>query len=227
MMTRMDRDIGKMVQLVKDLGLEENTIFIFTSDNGAVFPLAGFDPDYFSSTGHFRGYKQDIYEGGIRVPLIVAWKGHVPAGVTSDFVSGFEDWLPTLLQLAGATNAISVGADGISLVPTLLGGQQPARPFLYREFHGSGGQQAVRVSDWKLVRRNLLDTKNKPAAPTTELYHLAIDPSEKNNVAATHPDIVANLLKLATEQHTPSSEFPFPRLDKNHSNKPVSGKKLK
>lgn len=227
MMTRMDRDIGKMVQLVKDLGLEENTIFIFTSDNGAVFPLAGFDPAYFNSNRQWRGYKQEIYEGGIRVPLIVAWKGHVPAGVTSDFVSGFEDWMPTLLQLAGVTNGISGGADGISLVPTLLGGKQPARPFLYREFHGFGGQQAVRVGDWKLVRRNLLDTKNKPAAPTTELYQLAMDPAEKNNVAAKHPDRVANLLKLAAEQHAPSSEFPFPMLDKNHSKKPVAGKKPK
>ena len=213
MMTRMDRDIGKLVQLVKDLGLEENTIFIFTSDNGAVFPLSGFDPVYFNSNGALRGYKQDIYEGGIREPLIVSWKGHIPAGSTSTFVSGFEDWFPTLLELAGASDRAPKTLDGISIAPTLLGGTQPERPFLYREFHGAGGQQAVRVGDWKLVKRHLLATPKNPAAPTTELFNLADDPSEKKNVAAANPDIVARLEKLMAAQHTPSKDFPFPSLD--------------
>jgi arylsulfatase A-like enzyme len=214
MLTRMDRDIGKLVQLIKDLGLEQDTIFIFTSDNGAVFPLSGFDPVFFNSNGALRGFKEDIYEGGIREPLIVSWKGHIPAGTTSAFVSGFEDWFPTLLEFAGAAQAVPKDVDGISLVPTLLGGKQPARPFLYREFHGAGGQQAVRVGDWKLVRRQLLGTLNKPAAPTTELYNLAADPSEKENVAAAHPELVAELEKLAAVQHVPSKEFPFPLLDR-------------
>ena len=214
MITRMDRDIGKMVQLVKDLVLENDTIFIFTSDNGAVFPLSGVDTVYFNSNGELRGYKEDIYEGGIREPLIVSWKGHIPPGTTSTFVSGFEDWFPTLLELTGATNALPKNLDGISFAPTLLGGKQPERPFLYREFHGAGGQQAMRVGDWKLVRRHLLGTLKNPAAPTTELFNLAADPSEKENVAAAHSDIVAKLEKLMSEQHTPSKEFPFPLLDK-------------
>jgi len=214
MITRMDRDIGKMVQLVKDLGLEGDTIFIFTSDNGAVFPLSGYDPVYFKSNDGLRGYKQDIYEGGILEPLVVTWKGHIPAGSTSARVTGFEDWLPTLLALAGATDAVPKGVDGISFAPTLLGGHQPERPFLYREFHGEGGQQAVRVGDWKLIHRDLLATKQKPAAPTTELYNLGSDPAEKENVAAAHPDVVARLQKIMDEQHTPSKEFPFPLLDK-------------
>lgn len=214
MFTRMDRDIGKMVQLVKDLGLEGDTIFIFTSDNGAVFPLSGYDPVYFKSNDGLRGYKQDIYEGGILEPLVVTWKGHIPAGSTSARVTGFEDWLPTLLALAGATDAVPKGVDGISFAPTLLGGHQPERPFLYREFHGEGGQQAVRVGDWKLIHRDLLATKQKPAAPTTELYNLGSDPAEKENVAAAHPDVVARLQKIMDEQHTPSKEFPFPLLDK-------------
>ncbi len=179
MITRMDGDIGKMVQLVKDLGLEDNTIFIFTSDNGAVFPLAGVDPVYFHSNGNLRGYKQDIYEGGIRAPLIVSWKGHIPAGTTSSLVTGFEDWFPTLLELASGSNAAPKNLDGISFAPTLLGGKQPECPFLYREFYGAGGQQAVRVGDWKLVRRHLLATPKNPAAPTKELYELATDPAEK------------------------------------------------
>ena len=209
MITRMDRDIGRIVQLVRNLGLEDSTIFIFTSDNGAVFPLSGFDPAYFKSNGELHGYKEDIYEGGIREPLIVRWKGHVPAGATSDFVSGFEDWLPTLLDFAGASQLVPKSADGISLVPTLLGKAQAARSFLYREFHGAGGQQSVRVGDWKLLKRHLLATAKQPADPTTELYNLALDPSEKTNVAAANPAVVAKLQKIMDEQHTPSKEFPF------------------
>jgi arylsulfatase A-like enzyme len=211
MITRMDRDIGRMVQLVKELGLEDDTIFVFTSDNGAVFPLAGFDPEYFKSNGNLRGYKQDIYEGGIREPLIVRWKGHVPAGSTSDYVSGHEDWMPTLLTLASATNLIPKAIDGISLAPTLLGQKQLARPFLYREFHGAGGQQSVRVGDWKLLHRDLLARQDK--TPTTELYNLESDPSEKDDVAPAHPEIVTRLQKIMDEQHTPSKEFPIPALD--------------
>ena len=217
MIARMDRDIGKLVQLVKDLGLEDDTIFIFTSDNGQVYPLAGFDPVYFKSNGDLRGYKGDIYEGGIRLPLIVRWKGHVPANTTSTYVSGHEDWMPTLLALAGATNALPPGVDGINFAPTLLGGQQAERPFLYREFHGYGGQQSVRVGDWKLLKRNLLGgTAKKPLTPTLELYNLATDLAERDNVVAAHPDIVAKLEKIMVEQHTPSKEFPFKAtLDKN------------
>ncbi len=209
MVTRLDRDIGKMVQLVQDLGLEEETIFIFTSDNGAVYPLSGYDPVFFKSNGALRGYKGGIYEGGIREPLIVRWKGHVPPGTVSDFVSGFEDWFPTLLDLAGATNARLKGLDGVSLMPTLLGRKQAPRPFLYREFHGYGGQQAVRVGDWKLIHRNLLARKNQPASPTTELYNLAADPSEEHNVATGHPAVVARLQKIMDQQHTVSPQFPF------------------
>lgn len=207
--TRMDRDVGKMMRLVKALGLEDDTIFIFTSDNGAPERLAGYDPEFFHSNGELRGYKGDIYEGGIREPLIVRWPGHVPTNATSAFVSGFEDWMPTLLELAGAKNLVPKTADGISLAPTLLGKKQTERPFLYREFHGYGGQQSVRVGDWKLIHRQLTGTKQKPAAPTTELYDLATDPMEKANVAAAHPEIVARLQKILDAQHAPSKEFPF------------------
>ena len=216
MITRMDRDIGRMVELVKDLGLEDDTIFIFTSDNGAVFPLAGYDPLYFKSNAQLRGYKQDIYEGGIRLPLIVRWKGRVPAGTTSDYVSGHEDWMPTLLDLIGAKELTPKTCDGISFAATLLGKPQAPRPFLYREFHGGGGQQSVRVGDWKLLHRDLLGTAKKPAAPTTELYDLASDLSESQNVAAAHPEIVARLQKIMDREHVPSKEFPIPLLDKRY-----------
>ncbi len=213
MITRMDRAIGRLQQQIKDLGLDDNTIYIFTSDNGAVFPLSGFDPEYFHSNGDLRGYKQDIYEGGIREPLIVSWKGHVPAGTTSAFVSGFEDWMPTLLELAGAKEALPKNADGISIAPTILGGRQAERPFLYREYHGEAGQQAVRVGDWKLIHRHLIATPKKPVATTTELFNLGTDPGEKNDVATVNPGIVAKLQKIMDEQHATSKEFRYPGLD--------------
>lgn len=219
MITRLDRDIGRLVELVRELGLEDNTIFLFTSDNGGAFDIGGADPGYFRTNGDLRGHKGDIYEGGIRVPLIVSWKGHVPAGETCDRVTGFEDWLPTLLELATGSGGVAKRGDGISFAKTLLGEQQPERPFLYREFPASGGQQSVHRGKWKYLRRNLLDpgrrAAKKPAVPTTELYDLESDPMEQTNLAAAHPEIVAELEKIAARERTPSKEFPFPVLDRN------------
>jgi arylsulfatase len=215
MVTRMDRDIGRMIGLVRELGLEDDTLVIFTSDNGAVYPLSGFDPVYFKSNGELSGYKGSLNEGGIREPLIVAWKGHVPAGKVSDRVTGFEDWMPTLLEFCGASNTLPPGVDGISFAPTLIGKEQLPRGFLYREHHGYGAQQMVRVGDWKALREKLLpEGKKKNPAIQTMLFDLAKDPQEKNDVSAAHPDIVAKLEKIMAEQHTPSPEFPIPVLDR-------------
>lgn len=219
MITRMDRDIGRLMALVKELGLDGDTIFIFTSDNGAVFPIGGFEAKYFHSNGELRGFKGGIYEGGFREPLIVRWKGHIAAHTTSTRVTGFEDWWPTLLELANATNEIPKNLDGISFAPTLLGETQPPRSFLYREFHGYGGDQSIRVGKWKLLKQHLLDTKKKKAEPTTELYDLDTDPGEKQNVIAEHPEIVVQLEKLMREQHTPSKQFPIAYLDKQNQEK--------
>ena len=208
MITRMDSDIGKLHALVKELGLLENTIFVFSSDNGPLYDrYGGTDTDLFRSAANLRGRKGSLYEGGIRVPLIVNWPGKISAGVVSDRVTGFEDWLPTLLELAGATNRVAV--DGISFAPTLLGKTQPRRPFLYREFPAYGGQQMARIGDWKGVRQNLAKT----SAPRTELYNLATDPSETNDVAAVHGDIVGKMEFLMRTEHRPSSEFPLPIID--------------
>ncbi len=220
MITRMDREIGRMMNLIKELGLDEHTIFVFSSDNGPLNgthqDLAGTDCRFFNSAAGLRDGKGTLYEGGIRVPTIVRWTGKVKAASASDRVSGFEDWIPTLLELAGAKSATPKTVDGISMAPTLLGKKQPERPFLYREFAAYGGQQMVRLGDWKLVRQNLLSAGNakakaKPA--TLELYNLKADISETTNVAAQHPDIVAKLEKVAREQHVNSAEFPFPALD--------------
>jgi arylsulfatase A len=215
MITRFDRDIGRMMDLIAELGLEENTIFVFSSDNGPTFDRhGGSDSFFFESAGPLRGFKGSLYEGGIRVPTIVAWKGRVPRGAASDYVSGFEDWMPTLLELVGARNLVPAGIDGISLAPVLLGKAREPRPFLYREFTGYGGQQSIRVGDWKAVRQNLLP-RGKQARPNLqiELYNLKEDIAEQHDLSAKFPEIVARLERLMKEQRTPSALFPIPALD--------------
>jgi len=216
MITRMDREIGRLMDLVKELDLDDNTIFVFTSDNGPLYDkLGGTDTDFFQSAGIFRGRKGSFYEGGFRMPLLVRWVGKIKAGTESGRVTGFEDWLPTLCDLVGEGTAIPAGFEGVSFAPTLLGQNQPPRPFLYRESPGYGGQQCVREGDWKLVRQHLNPPPKQktPPPPTTELYNIASDPSETTDVAAQHADIVEKLLKIAREQHINSTVFPNRVLD--------------
>ncbi|MBA4147234.1 MAG: arylsulfatase [Verrucomicrobia bacterium] len=216
LITRMDREVGRMMELINELGLDEETIFVFTSDNGpAVDGSGGVDSGFFNSNAGMRGYKGSVYEGGIRVPTIVRWKGRIKAGTESDRVTGFEDWMPTLLNLSGAKSKAPREIDGISFAPVLLGKKQSERPFLYREFPAPnyGGQQSVRVGDWKAVRQNL--NRRDKAAPNLhiELYNLKNDPAETTDVSAKNQKIVARMDKLMREQHTPSEDFRFPALD--------------
>ncbi|HET6406833.1 MAG TPA: arylsulfatase [Chthoniobacteraceae bacterium] len=216
MVTRMDRDIGRLMDVLGELGLAKDTIIIFTSDNGPLYNrLGGTDTEFFDSASGYRGRKGSFYEGGFREPCLVSWPDRIAPGSSSDRVTGFEDWLPTLLDLIGQKNSAPDGMDGISFAPTLLGGTQQPRPFLYRESPGYSGQQAVRAGDWKLVRQRLNPgPKAKDLAPpTTELYNLATDPAEKTDVAAQHPDIVEALTKIATEEHVKSDLFPIRALD--------------
>jgi arylsulfatase A len=215
MITRMDREVGRMMALLRELGLDEDTIVVFSSDNGPTYDrIGGSDSEFFRSAGQFRGLKGSLYEGGNRVPLIVRWGGRISPGSTSDLVTGFEDWMPTLLELVGASGIIPNNIDGVSFAPTLLGRRQAARPFLYREFPGYGGQQYVRIRDWKGIRQNLqpADKDTKPNLHV-ELYNLRTDPSETLDVSAEHPDIVVKIEKIMKEQHSPSKDFPFPALD--------------
>ena len=212
MITRMDRYIGRVLNLLKELKLEENTIVVFTSDNGTTHLKLEVDYDFFESVKPLRGLKGSLYEGGVRVPLIVRWPGRIKANSQSDFVTGFEDWLPTLLDLIGRGNKTPAGLDGISIANTLLSKEQAPRPFLYREFSGYGGQQAVWYGPWKGVRQNLL-RKNNPNPLNIELYNLDKDISESKDVAADHPKVVAEIRKLMTEQHTASQFFPIKPLD--------------
>jgi arylsulfatase A-like enzyme len=216
MVTRMDREVGRIMNLVAELGLDENTVFVFTSDNGPLYDrLAGTDTDFFESAGPLRGRKGSLFEGGFRVPGIVRWKGRIAPGGVSDRVTGFEDWLPTIMELVGAADRTPPRLDGISFAATLRGREQPPRPFLYREFPSYGGWQSVRLDDWKGVRQNLKPrAKNAPPVKlTTELFDLDADIGETTNVASKHPDVVAKIERIMRDEHTPSPEFPIPAID--------------
>lgn len=210
MITRLDRYVGNLVNLVEELGLSHDTIIVFSSDNGTTHLDREVDYRFFKSVGELRGLKGSLYEGGVRVPGIVRWPQRVAAGSQSDRVSGFEDWMPTLLDLAGVPDGVPDGIDGISMAPTLLGKKQQERPFLYREFGGYGGQQSVRVGDWKAVRQNL----QRSDKVVTELYNLADDIGESTNVAADQPNVLEKLEKLLAEQHVPSEMFRLKAIDK-------------
>lgn len=208
MITRMDRYIGNLLNLLDELELADNTLVVFSSDNGTTHLGKEVDYTFFKSVGELRGLKGSLYEGGVRVPTLVRWPGKVKAGSTSDRVSGFEDWMPTLLEAVDAAHVVPRNTDGISLLPTLLGNDQEERPFLYREFSGYGGQQFVRVGDWKAIR-----TDTSKGKLELELYNLREDIGEKNNIAAANPEKLAELKKLMDQQHVPSKIFPLGGVD--------------
>jgi arylsulfatase A len=220
MITRMDREVGRMMALTAELGLDEHTLFAFTSDNGPLHGqlsgTGGADGVFFNSAGGLRDGKGTLYEGGVRVPGIVRWKGAVKPGQVSDRVVGFEDWLPTLAKLAGAADRVPAEANGISFAPTLLGETQPERELLYREFPGYGGQQMIRTGKWKLIKTGLAPRggkKKATAGSKTELFDLEADRAETMDLSAQHPEIVAKLEALMKAHRTPSPLFPFPALD--------------
>ncbi len=199
MITRMDKDIGKLMASLKNLGLDENTLVIFSSDNGA-HKEGGHDPEFFHSHGELRGIKRDLYEGGIRVPTLARWPGKIKPGQVSDQVWAFWDFLPTAAELAGV--AAPKGIDGISMVNALLGKKQQDHEFLYWEFHERGFSQAVRMGNWKGVR---VGARSRPI----ELFDLSKDLSEKNNVADRNPEIAAAIARVMVSARTESKEFPI------------------
>ncbi len=199
MITRIDDYLGRIMATLKELSVDDNTLVLFSSDNGAVFPLCGTDPVFFNSTANLRGYKQDLYEGGIRSPLIARWPGHIAAGSTSDYIGAFWDFLPTLSDVAGAQTP--KGLDGISFLPALVQkGTHPKHEYLYWEFHSQGGSQAARINNWKAIRNKVNTNPNAPI----ELYDLANDPAEQRDVASANPELVARFTELMKTSRTPS-----------------------
>lgn len=198
MLTRVDREIGRMFDVLKETGIDRNTIVFFCSDNGAQNRYEG----VFDSSGPLRGSKGTLYDGGLRTAMIVRWPGVIRAGAVSDAIWYFPDVLPTLAELAGI--APPEGIDGVSVVPSLLSKPQPELRdrSLYWESPEKGFRQAARIHDWKAVRNG----HNR----AIELYHLENDIGETTNLAADHPDRVAQFERLFREARTPSPNWPSP-----------------
>ena len=205
MVARMDMYVGQVVAKLEELGIADNTMIMFTSDNGP-HREGGANPDYFKSYGPFQGCKRDLTEGGIRLPLIVWAPGKVKAGVENRHICASWDMLPTFAELTGCRLPDDLNIDGISILPTLTGNdaQQKQHDYLYWEFHELEGRQAVRMGDWKAVVN-----KVESAHPEFSLYDLSKDIHEDHDVSAQHPEIVAKIKSIMHTARTKSSHFPF------------------
>jgi len=210
MITRLDGDIGRLMDQLKRLGIEDNTIVFFSSDNGP-HKEGGVDPNFFQSSGLLRGIKRDLYEGGIRVPMIVRWPAKIKAGSVNDEPWAFWDFLPTAAEIARVRLREKETLDGRSMLPALLGRPSTNQhQFLYWEFHERGFQQAVRMGDWKAVR---------PAAGAPlELYNLQTAPAEKENVAEKNPQVVARIEEDLKTARTDSEHWPVKPADARRKN---------
>jgi len=204
MITKLDEDVGRVLDLLAELGIDEKTLVIFTSDNGPHME-GGHSPDFFDSNGPLCGYKRNLTEGGIRVPMIARMSGRVPADSTSDHPSAFWDFLPTACALAGVETPADL--DGVSYLPTLLGNspEQEKHAYLYWEFHEQGGKRALAQGDWKIIQRGV--ATSKPQSPM--LFNLKEDLGEQTDLAATEPERVRRMMSLMDSAHTANSAFPF------------------
>jgi len=196
MVTRMDRAVGQLLDKVKALGLDENTLVFFTSDNGP-HREGGADPDFFQSYGPLKGIKRDLTEGGIRVPMIARWPGKIAAGTVTDVALAHWDFLPTACELTGAK--APEGIDGISYAPTLFGKEQKPHDYLYWEFFECGYDQAIRMGDWKGIRNGL--------GEPLQLFNLRTDLHEDTDVADKNPEVVAKLEAQMKAARTESDQW--------------------
>jgi arylsulfatase A-like enzyme len=201
MVSRLDKYVGDIMKMVQDKGIADNTLIIFTSDNGPHHENGG-DPEFFDSNGKLRGIKRDLYEGGIRVPFIAFWKGKIQSG-TTDRLAALWDLHPTFTQIAGIKN--QKPSDGISIIPTLMKKANSEHHYLYWEFHENNGRQAVRWNNWKGIKLNVSNDADAPL----ELYNLNDDPSEENNVAKKYPAIVARLTAMINQAHVYNKDWPL------------------
>lgn len=204
MVSEVDNNVGQIIALLKEKGIYENTIIIFSSDNG-VHNVGGHDPDFFPSNGPFRGHKRDLYEGGVRTPFVFSWPSQIKQARYSYHISTFWDFLPTVCDIVGIP--YPEGIDGISYLPELLEKKgQKQHQYLYQEFHEQGGKQSVfRTDGWKLIRLNV----NKPEKISEELYNIYQDPFESGNVINKYPDIAEELRKEIKNQRSYNEFFKF------------------
>jgi arylsulfatase A len=208
MVTYLDYSVGQIIAKLQELGIDRNTLVVFSSDNGPMSE-GGWHKNYFDSDGPLRGGKRDLYEGGIRVPTIAWWPGKIQPGTETDHVSAFWDFLPTACDVAGID--VPGGLDGISYLPTLLGQPQAGHDYLYWEFYERGGKQAVRWGEWKGIRLNV----SREPHGFLEVYNLAEDLSEETNVATQHPDVTRHLAELMDQAHVESPLISFSKKQSN------------
>lgn len=205
MVSEVDNNVGQILSLLKKIGKLENTIVIFSSDNG-VHNVGGSDPEFFDSNGPFRGYKRDLYEGGVRAPFVVSWPSQIKTPFYSNHVSTFWDFLPTVCDIVGSK--VPSGTNGISYLPELMqnGKKQKTHNYIYFEFYEQGGKQSIlRKDGWKLIRLQV----SNPKKTSEELYNIYHDPSEIANVIDQHPKIAAQLRNELNKQRTESTHFNF------------------
>ena len=222
MMENLDNQVGQILEILKTLNVDDNTLILFASDNGAQRE-GGHKPDFWDSNGPFRGIKRDLYEGGIRSPFMARWPSKIKASSKSDHISAFWDILPTMAELTG--QSIPAQTDGISLLPTLTGdGEQTKHDYIYHEFirgAKSFTARSLRKGKWKVVQQK--SGSNKPITPkhqpAIELYNLDDDPQEKNNLAKRNPEMVSMLTKIMKKAHTPLKKT------KRNKNKTINNKK--
>ena len=203
MVSLLDEQVGQIIDKVDDLGIAENTLIIFSSDNGPHLE-GGADPDYFGSNGPLRGYKRDLYEGGIRVPTLAYWPSQITPNSKSDHISAFWDFFPTAIEIAGL-DYNSSKIDGISFLPELKGKDQKKHPYLYWEFLEKGGRQAVRMNQWKAVRMNMSKNPDSPI----ELYNVHQDIGEQENLAVQYPEVLKEVSRIMNKEHISSRIFQF------------------
>ncbi len=214
MITYMDKQVGRIMTLLKELGLDENTIVMFSSDNGSTFDVGGVDTKFFNSVGGLRGLKQDLYEGGIREPFIARWPGKISAGKISNHISIQYDLMATLSEITGVKVLIN---DGVSFLPTLLGNDkfQQKHDYLYFEFPEKSGQVAIRMGNWKGVKSNMKKNKNAQ----WEIYNLETDVNETTDIAANHPELAKQFEAILKKEHQSSHikewEFIDPKFGKD------------
>ena len=221
MVNVLDDYVGQIVKEIHAQGLTNDTLIIFSSDNGPHVE-GGHDPEYFDSNGILNGTKRDVYEGGIRVPMIASWPGSIAQGSESDHVSAFWDFLPTMAELA--KQPAPTETDGVSMLPTLLGKpDQKQHEYLYWEFAEKGGRVAIRKGNWKAVRYMASSDPHSPL----EVYDLTTDPSESINVASKHPDVASDLRTLVENARTTPANPRFDYLKKKKKKKKQNGNKKK
>ena len=219
MISRLDSDVGKLLDLLKRLNLDEKTLVLFSSDNGP-HQEGGNDPQFNDSNGPLKGIKRDLTEGGIRVPFIARWPGVIGPGTTNDFSGGFQDFLPTAAALAGASGSVPSDCDGVSIVPTLSGNTtgQKQHELLFWTFYERGGGRAARAGEWKAIQQ--------PMNTPVRLYNLAKDLGEEHDLAAANPQVVARLTAQMDAAHVPHENWKFPEPGAGKGGK-AAGKKAK